>query len=534
MSVQPFEQLGMRSPTVRPRALRAVALALLLVVSAAAFGTAAVGPAAAADARLTLTDTTVTPATPTVGAPVTAETTLRLSGGSDTSMTVEEVRVVDPSQDDAVLGTATDLGRLSPGETLAVPVTFTVNESGSRDLQLVAVGSDSDGDRVEATRPLTVGVERGGPQVEVETDRVVAGAESSVRATVSNPTTGPLRGVEVAVAGGESRRTIPTLAAGASQTVNLTAVPAADDETVELTTTYITPNGVEQETTTTADVTVASLSTDVGIRVERAQDDGGQQGTGDLTGLLGGGGGTDALQSQSGDDGAASEARVDVTVTNFGNTPVDEVVLTAEDSEGARLGSVGRFALTDTLAPGEETTVTVDLSRVRADGVRFVAGYETPDGRNETALAYGYRAQRGEAALTGLDVSVTEGGRLTIDGNLANVGDGEVTSAVLSVQPGEGVQPAYPQRNYFVGTVDASSFAPFELTAQANLENASQVTVQVRYAVDGEQVVRNESVPLPPAQSGAGGGPVSPGMAVVLILGLAAAAGATVYVTRYR
>ena len=525
----------MRSLPARPRTLRAIALSLLLVVSVAAFGTVAVGPAAAADARVTLTDTTVTPATPTAGAPITAETTLRLSAGSDTSMTVEAVRVVDPNEDDTVLGTATDLGRLSPGETLAVPVTFTINESGSRDLRLVAVGTDSDGDRVEATRPLTVGVEQGEPQVEVETDRVVAGAESSVRATVSNPTTAPLRGVEVTVDGGESRRTIPTLAAGASETVNLTAVvPDAGDGTVEVRTTFTTPNGVERETVTAASVTVESLSTDVGIRVERPQDDGGQQAAGDLSGLLGGAGGTDALQSQSGDDGAASESRVDVTVTNFGNTPVDEVVLTAEDSEGARLSSVGRFALTDTLAPGEETTVTVDLSRVRADGVRFVAGYDTPEGRTETALRYGYRAQRGEATLTGLDVSRTEGGRVTIDGNLANVGDGELTSAVLSVRPEPGVQPAYPQRNYFVGTVDASSFAPFELTAQADPANATQVTVQVRYAVDGEQVVRNETVPLPPAQSGAGGGPFSPGMALAVFLGLAAAAGATVYVTRYR
>jgi len=521
----------MRSPPARSRVRRAVALAALLVVSTAAVGTAAVGPAAAADARLTLTDATVTPGTPTVGAPLTAETTLRLSAGSDTSMTVTEVRVVDPSEDDVVLGTAADLGRLSPGETLTVPVSFTVNETGSHDLRLVAVGSDSDGDRVEATRPLAVGVERAGPQVEVETDRVVAGAASPVRATVSNPTTEPLRGIEVTVTGGENRRTIPTLAAGASETVNLTAIPATGNGTVDLTTTYTTPNGAERETTTTLDAAVESLRTDVGIRVQPPQDDGGQQAGGDLTGLLGGGGGTDALQSQSGDD-AASEARVDVTVTNFGNVPVDEVVLSAEDRDGVRLGSVGRFALAETLAPGEETTVTVDLSRVRVDGVRFVAGYETTDGRNETALSYGYRAQRGDAALTGLDVSVTEGGRVTIDGNLANVGGGEVTSAVLSVQPTQGVQPAYPQRNYFIGTVDASSFAPFQLTAQANPADASNVTVQVRYVVDGEQVVTNETVQLPPGQRG--GGPAPSGIAAVLLLGLAVAAGATVYVTRYR
>ncbi|MFC6755982.1 hypothetical protein ACFQER_03740 [Halomicroarcula sp. GCM10025894] len=357
-----------------------------------------------------------------------------------------------------------------------------------------------------------------------------------MQTTVSNPTTAPLRSVEVTVAGGESRRTIPTLAAGASETVNLTAVvPDAGDGTVDVRTTYTTPNGVERESVTSAPVTVESLKTDVGIRAQQAQNDDTQQATGDLTGLLGGGGGTDALQSQSGSEGESSRDRVDVTVTNFGNTPVDEVVLTAEDSEGTRLGSVGRFALADTLAPGRETTVTVDLSRVQStDGVRFVASYEAPEGRNETALRYDYRAQRGEARLTGLDVSVAEGGRVTVDGNLANVGDGEVTSAVVAVQPAEGVQPAYPRRDYFVGTVDASSFAPFELTAQADVENATQVPIQVTYAVDGEQVTRNATVPLPPAESGAGGGPVSPRMALAVLLGLAAAAGATVYVTRYR
>ncbi|WP_324661570.1 COG1361 family protein [Haloarcula sediminis] len=524
----------MRSLPVLPGPLRAVVFALLVVVSAVAVGVA-VGPAAAADARVTLTDTTVTPATPTVGAPVTAETTLRLSAGSDTSMAVEEVRVVDPSSDDAVLGRATDLGRLSPGETLAVPVTFTVNESGSRDLRLVAVGTDSDGDRVEATRPLTVGIEPGAPQVEVETDRVVAGAPSSVQATVSNPTTAPLRSVEVTVAGGESRRTIPTLASGASETVNLTAVvPNAGDGTVDLRTSYTTPNGVKREARTAAPVTVEPLRTDIGVRVQRPQsDDSGEAGD-DLTGLLGGGG-TGALQPQSESADESSASRVDVTVTNFGNAAVDEVVLTAEDSEGVRLGSVGRFALADSLGPGEETTVAVDLSRVQStDGVRFVAAYESPRGSNETALLYDYRARRGEATLTGLDISVTEDGRVTIDGNLANVGDGEVTSAVVTVQPAEGIQPAYPQRDYFVGTVDGSSFAPFELTARADVTDASGVPLRVTYSVDGEPLTMNATAPLPPAERSAGGGPGSPGLAAVILLGLAAAASVTVYVARNR
>mgnify|MGYP002760626947 CR=1 FL=1 len=172
-------------------------LASLCLLALVVVGSVAVAsPAAAADARLTLTGTTVAPATPTVGAPITATTTLRLSAGSNTSMAVDEVRVVG-NDTDTVYGTATELGTLSPGETLDVPVTFTVNESGAHDLRVVAVGNDTDGDAVEATRPLTVGVEPGQPQVEFDTDEYVAGADTQVQATVSNPTTAAIRDIRL-------------------------------------------------------------------------------------------------------------------------------------------------------------------------------------------------------------------------------------------------------------------------------------------------------------------------------------------------
>ena len=511
----------------RPAPLVLVALVVLGAVTA-------VGPATAAGARLTLTDTTVTPATPTVGAPITAETTLRLSAGSNTSMTVDEVRVVERNDSDEQYGTATDLGTLSPGETLDVPVTFSVDEAGAYDLQLVAVGTDAEGDSVRATRPLAIGVERGEPQVELDTDEYVAGAETQLQATVSNPTTAAIRDIDISVTDPrqDAGASIPTLAAGASQTVNLSvSAPESGNRTLELTTNYTTPNGVELTSTTTREVDVASLQTDIGLRVQAAgSDDSQQQGAGDLTGLLGGGG-AGALQQQSGEEDTSSGSQIDVTVTNFGNAPVENVVLTGEDSEGARLSAIGRFAAADRLAPGESTTVTVDLSRVRtSDDIRFVASYEAPEGDDESTLVYGYNAQLGEAALTGVDVTVREGGRVLLSGNLANTGDGEVTSAVVSVQPTDGVQPAYPQRNYFVGTVDGSSFAPFELTGQADLDNATAVTVQIAYSVEGESVTDTVSVPLPP-QTDEGSGS-SLGLLAALTLGLVAIVGVGLYARR--
>jgi len=511
-------------------------LASLCLLALVVVGSVAVAsPAAAADARLTLTGTTVAPATPTVGAPITATTTLRLSAGSNTSMAVDEVRVVG-NDTDTVYGTATELGTLSPGETLDVPVTFTVNESGAHDLRVVAVGNDTDGDAVEATRPLTVGVEPGQPQVEFDTDEYVAGADTQVQATVSNPTTAAIRDITVSVTDPEqdASAAIATLAAGTSQAVNLSvALSESGNHTLELTTNYTTPNGIRLQSTTTRPVTVASLSTDVGVRAETAGGDDTQQQAGQVAGLLGGGAGG-SLQPQSDEGGEAGESRIDVTVTNFGNAPVENVVLTGEDADGARLSSVGRFAVTDTLGPGEAATVTVDLSDVRtSDDVHFVASYETPAGDNESALVYGYEAQRGQATLTGVDVRLTAGGNVTIDGNLANTGDGEVSSAVVTVASTSGVRPAYPQRNYFVGTVDASAFAPFELTAQADPENATDLTVRLTYTVDGQQVNDTATVPLPPPTD-TGGEQLPAGLTIGLTLAAVAVASGGLYLRRYR
>jgi hypothetical protein len=492
---------------------------------------AAVGPAAA-DARLTMTATTVTPATPTAGAPITAQTTLRLSGGSDTAMTVDEVRVVD-AETDETYGAASDLGTLSPGETLDVPVTFSVNESGTRDLRLEARGTATDGADVGADRPLTVGVEPGSPQVELDTDEYVAGAPTPVEVTVANPTTAALRDIEVSVNDPAQSGTasIASLAAGASDTVNLSVVAeASGDRTLELTTTYTTPNGAQLDATTERAVTVEPMRTDVGLRTQPATtDDTGQQ-AGQVAGLLGGGSG--ALQPQSGGEAGADGERLDVTVTNFGNAAVEEVVLTGEDADGTRLSSVGRFAVTETLQPGASETVTVDLSSVRtSDDIRFVAAYETPEGTAESELNHAYNAQLGEATLTGVDVAV-EDGRVTLDGNLANTGDGEVTGAVVAVQPAAGVEPAYPQRTYFVGTVDGSSFAPFELTADV-ADNATEIPIRLSYAVEGEPVTETVTVPLSPETDGGGGGPPL-GIGIALVLALLAVVGGALYVRDYR
>ncbi|MFC6973894.1 NEW3 domain-containing protein [Halomicroarcula sp. GCM10025709] len=367
---------------------------------------------------------------------------------------------------------------------------------------------------------------------------LVAGTDNTVEAVVSNPTTAPLRDIVVRAtdpAGGEqTRRTIATLAAGASETLTF-EVRAGDpgDRELTLRTTATDPTGAVSTATHSRPVTVDALTEDVGVRARPTTADETDQVTSGLSGLLGGNGGG-ALRQQS-DEGEQDRALVDVTVTNFGNAPVERVVLTARSTDGAVLSPVGRVAVTDRLAPGESATAQVDLTDVRGvDGIRFVASYRLADRSGEAAVAYGYSARAGNATITGADVTVEADGRLRVDGNLANTGTGELRSAVVRVVPDDRVRPAYPQRNYFVGTVADSEFAPFELTAQADVANASSVTVEVTYTTDGEQVRQTATLPVPEQRAAEATGPsttvLAVGSAVVAVL----AVGVIVLVRRRR
>jgi hypothetical protein len=509
----------------------------VLVVVLGGLAVAGTDAATAADARLTLTDASVTPPTPAAGAPLTVSTTVRYSAGSNTSLDLDAVRVVRADTGETV-GTATDLGTLTPGETLTVPVSVTVDGTGVYDFRLVAEGSDGDGETARATRPLTVGVEPGAPQFEATVDRLVTGADRSVAVEVSNPTTAALRDLEVVVrapAGGERvRRTIPSLGPGATETLNVTVRgPDAGETAVELRTTYTDPTGAQRTVTYTRPVETVPPEVDVGLRASRAGADDAQQVPDGLPGLVGGG---DALQSDSESDERRDPARLDVTVTNFGNAPVTDVVLEGRTADGAVLTPIGRLAVADRLRPGASETVTVDLAGVPdVDGLRFVASYGSPDGHGETALAYDYAAPSGEAELTGLDVSVADDGTVNVSGNVANTGTAEVTGAVVVVRPTDHVRPAYPRRTYFVGSVGASEFVPFDVSATADVANATAVTLEVTYTADGDRTTETVAVPLPddePGVAGDGGTFQSLGLPLAAVAAVAVVAAAAVLVRR--
>ena len=124
-----------------------------------------------------------------------------------------------------------------------------------------------------------------------------------------------------------------------------------------------------------------------------------------------------------------------------------------------------------------------------------------------------------------------DGSRLNVSGNAGNTGGAAVDGVVVAVGSAEGVRPAYPQRDYFVGTIDGSEFAPFELTAEVT-ENASTVPVEVTYRVNGQQRTERTELPVEADSGddddGAFGG-LSP-LAVGAGIGLSALVGAAVLV----
>ena len=490
-----------------------------------------VGPAPVAavpDARLAVSDVTVSPATPTVGAQVVVDATLRNSAGSPEAVEIDRVEL---RRDRSTLATADDLGSLSPGDTVGVPLTATFDTPGDRVLTLRVVGRDADNDRVTVTRPVPVAVEAASPQVTVETGDAAVDSPTRVAVTVGNPTAAPVRDVAVRLADpiGTPNRSVafvPTLAAGAEETVNLSTVPdAAGDRPLRVAVDYTDASGVSRTVERERGVRVAPYAADLGVEARRApaEDEEAPSVPAGLSGLVGGAAGA----TGSGDEEEARPTRYTVEVTNFGTVRASEVVVTP--IAGNR--TLPRQRVDGALAPGDTGTVTVDLAGVRQHGpvtlqVDYRAGVRTASTTHEVD----YRPEVAGLELTDVDVSRAENGSIQVSGNLVNVGRGPAQGVVVSVVEAGNVTPTYPARRYFVGELSGSDFAPFDLTARAT-GAVESVRVRIVAREAGVESARTVSLPVPSA-SDDGGAPV--GLIVALGVGLPLAVAVGVGVGRRR
>lgn len=280
-------------------------------------------------------------------------------------------------------------------------------------------------------------------------------------------------------------------------------------------------------------------------------------GVGGIQGIFGGGGGLDAGDGGQDDTSPPiADSPVEVTVVNTGTTTANRVSLRAvgtpvdpgEDVDDTEeTVSVGPFVVED-VAPGEERRVVVDLGPVdRRSAVTVSAVFRADtDQRNdrgadrtaESTVTYPVR----EATPTVTDATVREraGGATVVDANLGNVGDGEMTGAVVSVGDAPGVDPTPAGGEYFVGSLSGSDFVGFELETAVNASAAETIPIRVTYTERGVRYTETLTVaaPEPDDESDAGGtlgrisagglgsaGAVASGLAFV---GLAGAVGVAV------
>ena len=209
----------------------------------------------------------------------------------------------------------------------------------------------------------------------------------------------------------------------------------------------------------------------------------------------------------------AEAGTTSVSLTNFGNADLSDVDIAARvDGE-----VVARNFLFD-VAPESNRTTTFDTDDYASKTVRFVATYDAAGESHETEISVDLDDQTeipGEIRLTAIEAA-RSGSGVTIAGDAANLGGTDARSVLVSVGEADGVRPVSPSGEYFIGAIDASEFATFELTAAAD-QNASAVPVEITYIVDNERVTTTQRISLDEdslsggADSAAGNGGRQPG-----------------------
>lgn len=488
---------------MKPAALLAVALVALSAVS--------VPVAVAGTPKVSVAEVTVSPERPAPDERFTVTATLRNGESTPDSPSgryeVNSVRLVRSGSGET-LSRVTDLGTLPAGSTLDVPLTTRFEGGGTKDLRVVVVGQSGD-DVITLRAPVVVTVSRAGPQLGIETDDAVVGAEGPLRVTVANGEDAPIRNVRLSVEGTESdvedaTRVASSLAAGESREFVFNYTPGAPASDVTASLAYTTAGGNRRTVEESASVDADALREDV------------------------------ALEAAVG-DGASPPIEVDVS--NFGNAPLADVVVRAEAN-----GSVlARRTLSD-VEDAESRRVDLNVSDLPVGAetdVRVVVDYRTGAREGSVSTTLRYAPNPGRVELTGVDYEY-EGDRVHITGSASNVGLSDADGVVVRVLSAEGVQPARPYREYFVGTVPASDFVSFDLYARLS-GGSGEIPVEVSYLVDGERRTTVERVDVsdlqsPASRQSSGGGGLLDGSSLWLLAGgvVAAVVVAAVAVVAYR
>ena len=462
------------------RSLGVAALVVLSVVAGVAV------PAAAANADVAIESVDLSVDQPAPGESFTLTTTLANLESSAGSVEVTDIYVRQAGSG-GDLARIEDVGSIARGDTRSIPLTMSIDEPGEKRLVVNAVMRDEAGEYHRVSYPLYVDVQE--PDEAVISFAgldSVAGEESQVNVTVSNGDAGPLSNVRLELTGQADvenpERVSASIQPGTQTTHTFAATfdePGSRELAAQLT--YKTDEGVTRTITrnVTADVEPANLDPQLTARATTAN----------------------------------GSSVVRATLSEFGNVELRDVQLRAVvDGE-----TVARTRLADVAAGGSRVG-TLDGSDIPAGEVTVVAEY-TAAGREETTettLSYS-PAPATDMTLTGVDTT-RSGDVVTVSGDAANVGNLDASSVVVSVVPGEGVTPVNPNKEYFVGAVESSEFATFQLTANVS-SSVAPLPIRIEYTVDGERLSRVAEVDVSDTAASGNGQSNSSGPGFSLLLG---------------
>jgi len=570
-----------------------VMAALLGLVVATSVAGGGVGLSAATPVDVAITSVDVTPASPVPGEAVELTATVQNFGTSEGSYVINAVAIRSGQGDDFdELDRYQRPGRVSPGSSFRISLVETFDSPGIKRLRVVVYGETEDGESIKLKFPVTVGVTDVKPQVEVDFRHSVAGVESNATVVVANGMERGMRNVEVWLESGAAvegpRRISSVLAAGETREFSFEVVPARAGE-LDLTAIveYRLAEGPTQRVSTTTTVEARRLDARVSLRTNvsggRVAVTATNLGNADVRDLVVAGESTNATVGEasirvlkpgtsrtvvipiSRVRAAGGTTRVNVTgtykvgenrrtthagpvylrhgltlnasttgdgiavaVAHVGDLRVDRIVVRGR----APNATVGQ-SIVRTLEPGETATVRLDVSdidelakaRIRA---RYRVGGVTGTAVDGPVVL---RSNSGRIELTGIDVR-SRNGHLEISGSASNIGLSTVNSVVIEVQDADGVTPVAPNREYFVGSVPASDFVSFDVTARVE-GNVSKVPLKVTYLSGGVRRVERDSVPVrsrtigtPERQTGTG----EPGFSAMVGMAVVGAVGSILFI----
>lgn len=485
---------------------------LLLLGTAVATG---VAPAGGAETGVAVQSVDLSVEQPSPGETVTLDVEIGNVETSSGSVEIDEVYVRDRGDTsvsssgarEAVGGNGFPIGWIAPGDSITIPLQMTLEEPGAYQFTIWAVARGPNGTQTRINHPLTIEVaEPDSAAVSVADLDPVAGGEEPFNVTVSNGDTDPISNVRLELGGDVALENADRVAASIDGGTQVTYTydgrfAQAGERTLDATLTYTTSDDSTRtiHRNVTTDVEPATVETDL---------------TAETTVVNG-------------------SSAIDVSLSEFGNVELSDVQIQA--LVDGRI--VSRTHVPD-VASGDTRTVTLAGNDIPAGNVTLLAEYTVVGETRtvDTTLDYSPHATA-RVALTGVDVT-RQGSMLTLRGEVANTGSADVDSVLVSVADTDRVTPAAPNREFFVGAVEASEFATFELSATPSTD-VDSVPVRVSYAADGQQYSVRQTVDVsdtrtlagdtPAAESdessqpgGSGGGlPLLPiGAVVVLLLGV--------------